>query len=134
MNAKLFLVLLVVLVTMIVTACLPTITDEPDPNFSAAQPVNNQPAIPVPVTDKAAPDVERNIQTYPEFKLHSSCLSTNSLRHDTCLEQEPAGPASSSVSSNSAAENEQNTHSYPNPKIHSACLSEDKARQASCVQ
>jgi len=134
MNPKLLLVFLVIFATMVATACIPAITDEPDPSFSAAQPVNNHPAIPVPVTGNAAQNVERNIQTYPEFKLHSSCLSTSSLRQDACLEQEPVGPGLSSASGNSDAEDEQNVHSYPSPKIHSACLSEDKARLASCVQ
>ena len=134
MNAKLLLVLLVVLMTMVATACIPAITDDPDPSFSAAQPVNNLPAIPVPVTGKVVPDVERNLQTFPEFKLHSNCVSTDSSRQATCMEQEPAGPDISSTSSNNGAEFEQNDHSYPSQKVHSACSSEDPLRQASCEE
>ena len=132
MNAKLLLSVLAVFVAMIAAACIPAITDDPDPSLSAAQPVNNHPAMVLPVTGKAAPQAERNIQTNPDFKLHSSCISANRLRQDTCVEQEPAGTGLSSASSNSGAEDEQNTQSYPSPKTHSDCLSEDSVRQANC--
>jgi len=137
MTAKFLLTLLVVFMTMVATACMPAITDKPDSGFSAVPPANDPPslpAIPVPVTGKAATDVTRNVQTFPELKLHSKCMSANSLRQEFCTEPEPAGPGLSSVIRNRDAGSEQNAHSYPGSKVHSACSSKIILRQDKCVE
>jgi hypothetical protein len=133
MNTKLTIALLFIVIALAATACAPAITGSSALVINAFQPANNKTAALVPVTGKSAPDYVQDVQAYSSQKIHSSCISENKLRQDSCIEQEPSS-WSGSIFLSSNAHYGQNTLTYLSQKLHSACISENSLRQASCVE